>query len=98
MKLTATDILQGQSELITDVIGGYTANQLGRDIHGYGHENDYWNNPNADKPQSSEFFAHYFSAKITGYEIKSTLIYDYFQDSAAFLDKELADVADGLRK
>jgi hypothetical protein len=96
--LTANKTLMGQSEMVTDVLGGYTGNALGSGIKGYAHSNDYWNDPNRDKPQSSEFFAHYFSARITGYEVKDALLNGYFKESAEFLDKELTDIAGSLGK
>ena len=91
------EVLTGQSELVTDVLGGYTGNVLGRNIGGFAHDNDYWNDPKRDKPQSSEFFAHYFSAKVTGYEAKDNLLNDYFKKSTDFLDGELISVAKGLK-
>jgi hypothetical protein len=86
-------VIAGQSNQITDVLGGYTGNQLR--LGGFGHENDYWN---GTASQSSEFFAHYFCTKITEYDVKSNLMDDYFKESTEFLDRELADVADALRK
>ena len=92
------EVLTGQSELVTDVLGGYTNNVLGRNIGGFAHDNDYWNDPKRDKPQSSEFFAHYFSAQVTGYEVKDNYLNEYFKKSTDFLDGELINAAEELKK
>jgi hypothetical protein len=84
------------SNQITDVLGGYTSNELGRNLPGYGHDNSYWTDPRRTNPQSSEFFAHNFSNNVTRNAEKVDLMKTYYPTGRDFLDTSLTEVAKNL--
>lgn len=88
---------QRQSNQATDILGGYTENQLGGNgISGYGHANSYWDDPRRTNPQSSEFFAHNFSANVTKNQEKKDLINAYFPSGREHIESNLSEVAKNL--
>lgn len=79
---------------ITDILGGYTNNDLGRNLASgtYGHDDSYW----TDTSRTKEFFAHNFSNNVTRNAEKVDLMKTYYPGGRDFLDTSLTEVAKNL--
>ena len=82
-------ISSAQYSDITDVYGGYTNNAL---RSGWGHKDSYWKGT----AQSSELFAGYFAANMTGYSTHMDGFNVFFSGSTEFLNDEMANAVNKI--
>jgi hypothetical protein len=103
--ITLSNNLRGNERCtVSDVVGGFTNNTI---VGGWSHgllkadgvtPTYYWTDASGKETgaQSSEWFAGFFSANITGYIDQKNAIYDFFPSGAKFTDKALTKVAKDL--
>lgn len=68
-------------EAVSDVYGGMSGNEL---RNGYGHDKDYWNDPNS---AGSELWAEYFSYNMAGDEENLNNLNNYFPEASKVLEQ-----------
>ena len=96
-------LLGDNRSTVSDVVGGFTNNIItGSYSHALvkkdGKPSYYWTDEYGQETgaQSSEWFAGYFSANVTGYPIQKEVINDFFKHSTSFIDKQLENVFSSL--